>query len=337
KMKVNRNSRTLEPEESRDLSIRVAEAFHPRAPISAKELFAGRRQQITVIADAVSQTGLHLVIFGERGVGKTSLANVIEPFLNVAGKTISARMLECRLVVKVNTHQRGSFESIWRRAFDEVSWSEDGPTTAFGPIVVAETITLRKRFNIPDEPSIDDVRRLLAVLPRSVFIFDEFDRSPAGAGQQMTDLIKALSDYAVNSSVVLVGVSSTIDALVCDHASIVRSIVQVHLPRMTERALKNILDRAAAVLDVEFTDDASRLIVRMSQGLPHYTHLIGLNATRRAVERFSRRIEVTDVQHSFEMTGQQIPQSGAVSEPPREFCKPNQRTPAAMTEASTTR
>lgn len=89
----------------------------------------------------------------------------------------------------------------------------------FHPISETERVTLRQKFGISDAPEIDQVRRALSVLKRCVFIFDEFDRGSATAKRMFTDLIKALSDYAIDATLVLVGVSETIDELIRDHAS----------------------------------------------------------------------------------------------------------------------
>jgi len=257
----------------------------------------------------VAHTGLNIVIFGERGVGKTSLANIISPLLHVMEETQSGREPEPRLVVKVNTHSEDRFADAWRRALDEVYWHEDRPVMGFGGRVAAERQTLRETLGIPDEPSIDDVRRTLSSLRRSVFIFDEFDRGGDGIKRDFTDLIKALSDYAIDATLVIVGVSDTVDALVRDHASIVRSIIQIQLPRMDEQELTEILEKGSQALGMRFEERATSLTVRLSQGLPHYTHLIGLHATREAAKRLSRVIEVRDVQGSFGKAVEQAIQS----------------------------
>jgi ABC-type lipoprotein export system ATPase subunit len=44
-------------------------------------LLAGRDKQIALVIDAVNQKGQHVIICGERGVGKTSLFNVLKSFL----------------------------------------------------------------------------------------------------------------------------------------------------------------------------------------------------------------------------------------------------------------
>ncbi|HEY6231754.1 MAG TPA: hypothetical protein VIW64_10845, partial [Pyrinomonadaceae bacterium] len=278
----------LTAEESTQLSIAAAKVFQPRAPISTREFFAGRWEQLTTVVDAVAQTGLHIVVFGERGVGKTSLANVVEPLLYVMEETLHGKPPEPRICVKVNIHQGDGFANAWGRVFDEIAWHEDQSVIGLLSTPTEKQVTLKQALQLSDYPTIDEVRRTLRLLPRSVVIFDEFDRGSTDLKTAFTDFIKALSDYAVDTTIILVGVSETIDQLIRDHASIVRALVQIQLPRMNERELMEILDKASTALKIQFTPNASALIVRMSQGLPHYTHLIGLHATRQAARRLSR-------------------------------------------------
>lgn len=309
-MDQSADSHQLDQLQAQELAVAAGAAFQPRAPISAREFFAGRWEQLTTVSDAVAQKGLHIVIFGERGVGKTSLANVVNPLLFVMEESITGKIPEPRLVVKVNTHEGDTFGQLWQRAFDEVFWEENRPV--FGLSVggtVSEHVTLRAKLGISDSPKIDEVRRTLNLLKRSVFIFDEFDRAGEPLRTAFTDLVKALSDYAVESTIVLVGVSDTIDHLIRGHASIVRSIVQIQLPRMTERELRDILEKASTALKITFAPEAASLIVRMSQGLPHYTHLIGLHATREAAKRRTRLVQLEDVHRSFGKAVEQAVQS----------------------------
>jgi len=114
-----------------------------------------------------------------------------------------------------------------------------------------------------------------------------------------TDLIKALSDYAVSTTIILVGVSSTIDHLIKDHGSIVRAIIQIQLPRMKEREVQEILEKGEKLLGVKFDAAAASLLVRMSRGRPHYSHLLGLHSVTESVNRLSRTVQVNDVHRSF--------------------------------------
>jgi len=148
---------------------------------------------------------------------------------------------------------------------------------------------------VSGDPSIDEVRRALARLSNPVVVIDEFDRLPKKYVPKFTDLIKALSDHAVRSTVVLVGVADTVDGLVRDHASIPRALVQIRMPRMSVPELREILQKAGEALNMTFEDDASARIARISQGLPHYTHLVGQHAVRKACERRSYTVTLTDV------------------------------------------
>jgi hypothetical protein len=60
-----------------ELSLNVSKVFTPAAPVDEAQLFAGRIDQLRQVVDILNQKGQHAIIFGERGVGKTSLANVI--------------------------------------------------------------------------------------------------------------------------------------------------------------------------------------------------------------------------------------------------------------------
>lgn len=295
-------------DEARTIYAAAGNVFRPRAPINTQTLFAGRWGQLTTIADAVAQPGLHVVLYGERGVGKSSLANVLQPVLLVLDQKIGRATP--RLVAKVNANQGDSFQTLWNRMFNEVSWQQDKPTMGFVPQPGQKRVTLADAFSISAKPTIDDVRRVLSAIPGSVFIFDEFDRGSDGLRADFTDLIKALSDYAVDSTVVVVGVAKTIDGLVKDHASIGRSITQVHLPRMEDSELAEIISRASGELGVSFEDAASWLIVKTSQGLPNYTHLIGLHAVRNAaMTDYTRRITLNHVHKSFETSVSQALQT----------------------------
>jgi Cdc6-like AAA superfamily ATPase len=280
---------------SQALSGLAGQVFRPQTPIDTKDLFAGRWDELTTISDAVNQPGLHVVIYGERGVGKTSLANVVRPTVHVLDNMSRPPEGEeevIRIAVKAVASTHDTFSTIWHRLLDQIRWP-DGSLNPENPAYYRST---RAYMSLPEALSIDDVRRVLVSVPKAIYIIDEFDQAVGEVSKSMTELIKALSDLAVDCTVIIVGVAETVERLVEDHASIRRGISQVKVDRMKPDDLRKILENAQKVLEMQFADDAANLIVYLSQGLPHYTHLIGLHAVRAAAGRLSlSHIEREDV------------------------------------------
>ncbi len=86
----------------------VMQAFRPAAPIDRRSLFAGRSDQIADVFSVVAQPGQHAVIYGERGVGKTSLAGVTAEML--AGADV--------LTARATCNAGDDFASVWRQALE---------------------------------------------------------------------------------------------------------------------------------------------------------------------------------------------------------------------------
>ena len=72
-------------EKARRIAL-IHSAFTPSAPINRLTLFAGRLPQIDRVFGAVFSPGQHAIIYGERGVGKTSLANIIYDVVIATGQ-----------------------------------------------------------------------------------------------------------------------------------------------------------------------------------------------------------------------------------------------------------
>jgi hypothetical protein len=294
-------------EEAEAIAALAAKVFQPRTPIATRELFAGRWDELRTVGDAVNQPGLHVVIYGERGVGKTSLANVIQPTiwaLDHYGKE-EAEVPE-RLIVKTVATTGDSFSAVWEKLFRDLSIIDDRLTVGLRPRSKGR-IQLLEAYGLDAEQlGVNDVRGVLANMHGSVFIIDEFDRVATQVSKVFTDLIKTLSDFSVDSTVVLVGVSETIDQLIEDHSSIVRAISQVFLRRMKPEDLRLILTNAEKTLKINFSEEAANLIVHVSQGLPHYTHLIGLHSVRvAAASSFSSLVQRDDVFKALEQATKQ--------------------------------
>jgi hypothetical protein len=179
------------------------------------------------VLDVVGQTGRHAIIYGERVVGKTSLANLLETLL----RPFREQQI---LGPRVQLSGGDNFASAWRRMLESIGRVEVEEHAGFG----AESS--EQKSNAADllkgrKFSPDNVRKTLDALSGDfipILIFDEFDRLQVGPRGEFADMIKNLSDHAVRATVVLVGVGDTVDQLIHEHQSITRALVEIHMERL---------------------------------------------------------------------------------------------------------
>lgn len=279
--------------DERDLIKKIAEAnrvFTPSAAISRSEIFAGRKTEILTVASAVMRPGQHAILFGERGVGKTSLSNVLDDYLPDNITTCS---------IRTNAVKGQTFTELWREILRHVHLSLVAKKELLPTIDEIEAAILLQIDDQTREITPSDVHFVMSQMPRpvsTIIIIDEYDRiASEEMACRMADTIKLLSDYSLDVTLVLVGVSDSVEALVYAHPSLSRALVQIHLPRMSTSELANIVDKGVAVLGIRMEDEVKRSIVTISQGLPHYTHLLALESITVALNAGRTYVEEIDL------------------------------------------
>lgn len=256
---------------------KIGSAFSPSAPIDRKALFAGRIDQLRDGISAVTQRGQHAIIYGERGVGKTSFANVL---LEIFGEQVNKPA--CGLV---NCDGTMSFSDLWHKVAREMH-VDDGRTLA---------------DLLPAKVTPDDVRHLLQNIKDTVIVLDEVDRIvDKSVTVQLADTIKNLSDHSIRTTLILVGVADSVDALIAEHISIQRNLMQIPMPGMSVQELIEVIDKGAEITKMRIEQKAKVRIATLSQGIPHYTHLLGLYAFNAAVNRGSTTVTNADVRAAVE-------------------------------------
>lgn len=297
----------------------VATVFSPAAPIDQYKLFAGRTQQVRDVLSSVAQRGTHVILFGERGVGKTSLANVLAELL-------SGEDVQSLNSGTVNCDGTDDFPGIWRKAFRELTiFSEEPGEAGFNSAPKIREESMRDLLP-PGELTPDDIRYHLDQVPQPVMIIlDEIDRIPdRDTTRLLADTIKTLSDHSVDATLVLVGVADSVDQLVEQHQSVERALRQVRLPRMSEEELYEILDKGLSELVMTIEPRARDRIARLSEGLPTYTHLLALEAAQRAIIDDRNEVSMSDVDAAIRTAVENSQQSirstyhSAVSSPQKE-------------------
>lgn len=288
-----------------DINLKLAEVgsvFTPGAPVSEKDLFAGRIDQFDQVLSAATQRGYHAILYGERGVGKTSLANIIATGLQGAGGWI---------VPRVNCDGTDTFTSLWRKALQDIALTKSKPGLGFGATDITEVESAISQ--LPETVTPDDVRRALqslSGLARMLIAFDEFDRlSDKHVTTLMADTIKTLSDYAVPATILMIGVAGSVDELIEGHQSVERALVQIPMPRMSALEIAEIVANGMRRLGMTIDQSALTELTSLSQGLPYITHLLALNSAKTAIRAARLNVTAADVDAGIKLSLGQWQQS----------------------------
>ncbi len=278
----------------------LSNSFSPSAPIDQKALFSGRMAQFMDVLNAIGQKGQHAILFGERGVGKTSLARVLSSGLTFGTATV--------LTASINCDGTMDFSSLWHKICREIVFRQTSLGAGF--TTPPKTTTNSLADYLPATVTPDDVRHLLSQLGKTLIVIDELDRLVnVEATALIADTIKTLSDHAVDTTLLLVGVADSVDTLIREHQSIERALVQVRMPRMSPPELNEIIDKGLSVAEMTIDAKAKEKICALSQGLPHYTHLLALNASQRAANLDRTGVTVEDVRAAIDTALEKAQQS----------------------------
>lgn len=276
--------------------VDLARTFNPSGPVRDRELLQGRVDEIARVLSAVSQPGQHVILFGERGVGKTSLASLTHEFWLDFARDATVGIVPLRY----NCEPADTFGTIWAHVAELLT----DEYAKRGQPLPAGDAWLDLHAEITHEAaSAHSVRRFLDLTNEtSIIVIDEFDQvGDAHTIQQFASLIKALSDHLAPSTLILVGVADTVDDLIEDHASIDRATTQVALPRMSRAELRSIVENAYGQIGLSAAPELYDLMAGLAQGLPHYAHRMGQEAGFAAVERESLLVDRRDVDRAVAM------------------------------------
>jgi Cdc6-like AAA superfamily ATPase len=266
------------------MSLRTA--FTPSLPITDPRMFAGRTEVLTSLIGAIEEQRLHVVLYGERGIGKTSLLHVLEQ---------TAR--EARyLVVYLSCGASTNFDEMFRSIASGVPLlfhNRYGPTSAesergasFADLLPSSPVSVRLASEMLTH----------VVGTRVLVILDEFDRcESAEFRRNIAELLKNLSDRAVRVQVVIAGVASNVTELVEYIPSIQRSVAALPVPDMSAREIRQLVVNGEDASGVSFDSLAIGLIVLVANGSPYLASLLCHRASHLAIEQGRMTVTTGDV------------------------------------------
>ncbi len=282
--RVTASDQSLSADEDRfaQARLRLRFAYTPSQPVIERSMFAGRNQVLAGVIRALEDERLHTIVYGERGIGKTSLMHMI------AQAAREARYL----VSYISCGAASNFDEVFRAVAGDIPLlfhSGYGPSTP-----EAERGDTLARL-LPIAPiSVRQATDLLAkvVGTRILVVLDEFDRvESADFRQGIAEVVKNLSDRSARVQLLIAGVAANLTELLEHVPSVQRSIFAFQVPRMTEAEVRLLVKIGEDKSDLQFEEAARRFIVAASNGLPYLASLLSHHAGLEAIER--SRLDVT--------------------------------------------
>ena len=270
------------------LRFEAGQLFTPSTPIAVAEFFSGRKKEINQIFEAIAERGRHAILYGERGVGKTSLSQVVPLMLPRGIRKIHH--------IRKAADPTDNFTSIWTKIFRDIQiiTEVDGEktTASVADLYVGRTINP------------DDVIRELSSFNQNdipIIVVDEFNEVvDPETPQLMANTIKGLSDDGVNATVVIVGVADNVNELIQGHESISRCAEEVMMPRMMQDELKEVIEKRIAHLGMQIEGNAKWKIINLSKGLPTFVHGLGKFSCYSAIDRHRLTVTEEDVDKAID-------------------------------------
>ena len=248
-------------------------------------MFKGRREQLTRVVAATQEVGQHAIVYGERGVGKTSLSNMARASFARGSQGTS-------LSVRIPCTAADDFESVWQRLVPRLNFELDSADREVAA-ALSTAVARAEDILLPDAGSPEAVARALHVVSARIpllVIVDEFDRiAEPPVREAFADLIKTLSDDQVRCTLLVVGVADDVEGLIQGHRSIERNLRQIYMPRMSRDELALIVTdgfaefSAAAHVQLSVDEAVPMAITHLSQGFPYYAHLLASSVGATAI------------------------------------------------------
>jgi Cdc6-like AAA superfamily ATPase len=284
--------------------------FNPNSP-TGPGMFAGRIKEIEAIEQILLQTrankGHGFLLLGQRGIGKTSLLNLVkyqaEGSIKTKGETLNFLVIEIDITKETNLYtiikkielalkRKLAKSEPTRKLFSDI-WNFLGKVEVAGVKVnTSREYDKELLFEEFSYSLADTLKRITAKTGDKfesthdgiLLVIDETDNATKelDLGTFLKLLVERLQKEG--SQQLMVGVSGlpkTKQILIESHPSSIRIFEELNLDRLTDEDIKYVIKR---VLDhsqelngtrTEIEQQAEINLVRLSEGFPHFIHQYG--------------------------------------------------------------
>lgn len=275
---------------------RLRDAFTPAQPVTDRRLFAGRLEVLSHLIEVIENRLAHVVIFGERGIGKTSLLHILSDLARESDY----------LTLRATCGSGSEFDVLFRTLLREV------------PMLYHASVSPTDRSSETGATLADllperafDARELSDLLSgvtscRILIVLDEYDRVESESFRiNIAELIKNLSDRAAPVQLVIAGVSSNLHELIGYIPSIRRNVVGLPLPKLVPTEVREIIRLGEDACGITFDAEVIALINDLAHGSPYLVRLICYHSSLTALEHGRTNVLRADIGEGLEQMVQE--------------------------------
>jgi hypothetical protein len=257
-------------------------AFTPTQPRAGRRQLVGRQREHDRILQALQEECAHVVLYSERGRGKTSLTNMVVDSLRRTGQIVARHTCDAE----------STFDSIVHGLANDIP-SALLARQIHDPHIEGVAAALPEGALRP--------RDVVGLLPQLtcrslVCVIDEFDRIEDEVTRtRIADTIKQLSDRGTRMLFMIVGVSENLIQILGEHPSIQRNLVSVQLPLLDNEETCTILERGIRQANLTIEPGLLAMSPPLVRGNPYMAQLLGLRLTQATALRRGQVVDIGDL------------------------------------------
>lgn len=270
------------------------------------------------LENALAERGGQVIVYGDTGVGKSSLVKYASEDMGLQTLTI-----ECLS----NKDYGALIEDGIRKLIDlkEIKRSKTGSMGADieAGAKVSWLVSLKGKlkshfaenteFEVVDRPPMDVLVEAMQAADVQLLVLENFqnitDETTRSLIAQTMEFMADRAQQTGNIKVVVVGIARDAATLLSGSGSFTRRTTEVGVPRMPDEEVYEILTRGFSFLDLEFTSEAAQQMIFYSDGFPFFAHLLGLHVARAARRREAESIDEELVEASLQQVVQGVHES----------------------------
>lgn len=245
--------------------IKLRNSFTPTQPVVDPHMFAGRRELFETLIAAVEDQRSHVVLYGDRGLGKTSLLRM----LSRAAKDAKY------IVVYYSCGATSDFTETFRAVAAEIPLLYHSSISPISMNSDAGNSLLDLLGQGKLTPRLVGDAAAKIVGTRVLVVLDEFDRTESNEFRRdVAELIKTLSDVSARLHLVIGGVAADLTDLMEHIPSIRRNVAAVKIAPMTDDEVRALIENGSRLSGVKFDARAVDLLASAARGSPYLTSLL---------------------------------------------------------------